>query len=199
MRTNPHGGLVLVIEDEMEFIAQLADRRAEQLLLGKAVERRHQLLVVVRAGRGVFGLDHFAQLGAQHWDVLGLLGIGFGCEQADETVEANHAPVGSGAPDSDIVHQAAAMNLRHRMGLAHDERRALEQHFLMVGLKRFEIDRARVTRAAEVAQQPECGIGRVKIDLERAAAALFCDPVAPIAEKDKAASDQPSQQIAHLD
>ena len=71
----------------MELLAQLADRRAEQLLLGKAVERRHQLLVVVRAWRGMLGLEHVAQLGAQHRDVLRLFGVGLGGEQADEAVE----------------------------------------------------------------------------------------------------------------
>ena len=143
----------------------------------------------------MFGLDHLAQLGAQHRDVLRLFGVGLGGKQADEAIEGDHAAIGAAAPDGDVIHQAAAMNLRHRMGLAHNQRRTLEQHFLMVGLERLEIDRPRVTRAAEVAQQAE---SRGRIDLERAMAARLGHPIAPVAEKNEAAADQPSQQVAHF-
>jgi len=42
-------------------------------------------------------------------------------------------------------------------------------------------------------------VGRLEIDRERAAAVFLADPIAPIAEKNEAAADQPSQQVAQLD
>src|SRR5262249_45792531 len=66
----------------------------------------------------------------------------------------------------------------------------------MSWVQRLEIERPRVPLTGEVAQHAE---SRVRIDLERALAAVFTDQVTPVAEKDEAAAHQPSQEVAHFD
>ena len=129
----PHRGLALDVEDEAQLRAQFGDGRAKKFVLGKAVEGGNDFLVVVRARRGALGLQHLAQLRAQHRNVLRFFRVGLRGEQPDEIVERDDAAESVDAANRDAVHRAAAMNVRLGAGLADHQRRSFEEELAARG------------------------------------------------------------------
>ena len=192
----PHRGFALDVEDEAQLRAQLGHRRAKEFVLGEAVEGRHDFLVVVRAGHGALRVKHLAQLRAQNGNVLRFLGVGLGREQADEIVERGDAAECVGAANRDAVHRAAAMDVRLGARLADHQRRPLEEELAARRREFLERDRGAKARFVMLAHDAELGAG---VECEPGGAVVAVHQVAAKAEKDEAALDEPSQEVADLD
>src|SRR5208337_2063674 len=183
-------------EYESQLRAQFGDGRAKEFILGKAVERGNDFLVVVRARRGALGLQHFAQLRTQNRNVLRFLGVGLGGEQPDKIVERDDATRGVGAANRDAVHWAAAMHVRFAASLADHQRRPFEEKLAACGWEFSEQDGGAKSRLVVLAHDAEF---RARIKLEFRGTVAAAHEKAAIAEKYKAAVDEPAQEIADFD
>ena len=192
----PHRGLALDVEDQPQLRAQFGDGRAKKFVLGKAVEGGNDFLVVVRARDGALVRKHFAQLRAQHRDVLRLFRVGLRGEQPDEILECDDAAESVHAANRDAVHRAAAMYVRLGASLADHQRRPFEEKLAARGRQFLERDRAAKSRLVVLAHDAELGAG---IEHEFGGAVVAAHQVAAIAEKHEAALDEPSQEVADLD
>src|SRR5208337_2438817 len=192
----PHRSLALDVEYESQLRAQFGDGRAKEFILGKAVERGNDFLVVVRARRGALGLQHFAQLRTQNRNVLRFLGVGLGGEQPDKIVERDDATRGVGAANRDAVHWAAAMHVRFGASLADHQRRPFEEKLAACGWEFSEQDGGAKSRLVVLAHDAEF---RARIKLEFRGTVAAAHEKAAIAEKYKAAVDEPAQEIADFD
>src|SRR5579863_8397138 len=189
-------GFALDVEDQAQLGEQFSDGGAKEFVLGKAVEGGNDFLVVVRARRGALVLEHFAQLGAQHRNVLRLFGVGLGGEQSDEAVERDDTAGAVHAANRDAVHRAAAMYVRLGSALADHQRRSFEEEFAARGREFVERDRGAKSRLVILAHDAEFGSG---IEHEAGGAVVAGHEIAAEAEKDEAALDQPAQEVADLD
>src|SRR5216684_2704382 len=196
LEAQPHVGFGPGVEHKAQLRTQFLEARAEQFLLGETVEDTDDFLVVVRARLRMLGCEQFGELGPQDRDMLRLLGIGLRGEEADETIEGDHAAVGAGAADCDVIHRGASMDPRFGVRLADNQGRTVEQEFAIGFVERTKRHGARVTRARLVAQNAE---SRTGFEGERLGVPTRVDAVTAVAEKDETAVHQPSQELANLD
>src|SRR5216684_3117906 len=196
LEAQPHVGFGPGVEHKAQLRTQFLEARAAQFLLGETVEDTDDFLVVVRARLRMLGCEQFGELGPQDRDMLRLLGIGLRGEEADETIEGDHAAVGAGAADCDVIHRGASMDPRFGVRLADNQGRTVEQEFAIGFVERAKRHGARVTRARLVAQNAE---SRTGFEGERLDVPTRVDAVTAVAEKDETAVHQPSQELANLD
>src|SRR5208282_2933188 len=192
----PHRGLALDVQDEAQLRAQFGDGRAKEFILGKAVERGNDFLVVVRARYRALILQHFAQLRAQHRDVLRFLGVRLRGEQPDEIVERDDPARSVGAANRDAVHWAAAMHVRFGASLADHQWRSFEKELAARGREFIERDRAAKSRLVVLPHDAEFGAW---VEREFGGAVVAAHQITAKAEKYEAAVDEPAHQVADLD
>ncbi len=190
---DPHLVGVVAGEDGADVVADLLRRSQEELLLRHGVEDRDDLLVVVRSLLDARLVEDPLELVAEDGNLLRILRVGLGGEEAHEPVLSRHATVGVQLLDADVVHSGPAVDGGLGVGLADDQEGSALDERAQAGWEVLQGHGLGVAGLGLVAQdsQARSGLHHQGPLLLRG---CLDDVVAPVAQEDEAAVPEPAEE-----
>ncbi|MDQ1092969.1 hypothetical protein QE400_002382 [Xanthomonas sacchari] len=183
---------LLQAEDAHRGAVQLLLVGLEQLLARQRLQDVAQRLAAV-AARGQLGLAHDGVEALAHQrDLPRAAVVGAGGEQAEEALLGDDAALGVELQHADVVHVAAAVHPRARVGLGQDQRFLVARLAEAVRGQRAHRPRRRLVLPAQQAQ------AAVLQRRQHVFAALLLHPVLAVAEEGEMVGRGPAQEFLRL-